>query len=649
MNRTKKTLLLSLVIICFLQAQPLAPFERGVNLSNWFQESSIQDVHFSRYTYDDFVDIQSLGVDVIRLPVNFHGMSSGDPDYILDPILLDFLDQIIDWTEELGLHLILDNHSFGSGGATTPAIHQPLSKIWPQLAEHFLDRDSSLYFEIKNEPWGITDFIWDTIQQSIVNLIRETDSNRTLIVGPSSWNSYNNLDEMMNYADDNLLYTFHFYDPFIFTHQGASWTDPSMEPLVGVPFPYGASAMPPVPPELVGTWVHSNMSSYSSQGNVAHMRSLLDIAASFRASRDVPIYCGEFGALNHNSDPDQRVEWYRATTQYLDSLNIGWTMWDYHGGFGLFERTSHGLFDHDLNIPLLEAMGFNTPPQTAFVRQADSVGFYIYDDFIGQNIFSDFNTDGLVTLYSSDNPRVGSYHLSWSQATQYERIGFNFSPDRDFSRFLRDEYILTCWIRGVGQPIGFDIRFIDTKNALPEDHPWRMTKTLSSSDMQWDGSWQYIQIPLSEFVETGSWDGTWYDPAGLFDWSDIDVLEFVAEHGDFGSSELSLDEIRIVDQTTAGLNEGIEIPTSLRLSQNFPNPFNPSTTIKYSLAESSFVRLSIYDLSGGLVETLVLEKKDAGAHTTTWNAGQGDIEAGIYFARLDVGTHSQVVKMILLK
>ena len=649
MKHLQTILILTILLILPLAGQPTTPFGRGINLSNWFQESSIQEVEFSKYTFDDFVDIQSLGVDVIRLPVNLHGMSSGDPDYILDPILLNFLDQIIDWTEELGLHLILDNHSFDSGGATTTAINQPLSKIWPQLAEHFLDRDSTLYFEIKNEPWGISDFIWDTIQQNIVNIIRQTDSNRTLIVGPSSWNSYNNLGAMMNYTDDNLIYTFHFYDPFIFTHQGASWTDPPMEPLTGVPFPYGSPAMPAVPSSLVGTWVQSNMASYATEGTVANMRSLIDIALAFSTSRNVPIYCGEFGVLNHNSDPAQRVEWYRETTQYLDSLNIGWTMWDYHGGFGVFERHSRGMFDHDLNIPLLEAIGFNTPPQTEFVAQADSVGFNIYDDFLAQQIRSDFNTDGMVNMYDTEDPRIGDYNLHWSQATQYERIGFNFSPDRDLSRLLSENYILTFWVKGTGSAVDFDIRFVDTKTDVPEDHPWRMTKTMFATDMVWDGTWQYIQIPLTSTVETGSWDDAWYEPLGLFDWSDIDGLNFVAEHGDFGTAELSLDEIRIVDPSTASLNEIQQVPSSFSVSQNFPNPFNPSTTIQYALAEKSFIQLTIYDLNGRIAETLVSERKGVGAYSIKWSTAGRGFEAGVYFARLDAGTQSNVIKMLLLK
>lgn len=631
----------------FLAAQVSTPFEKGVNLSNWFQESSIQEVDFSRYLYDDFVDIQSLGVDVIRLPVNFHGMSSGDPDYILDPILLDFLDQIIDWTEELGIHLILDNHSFDSGGATTPAINQPLSAIWPQLAEHFIDRDSTLYFEIKNEPWGISDFIWDTIQQNIVNIIRQTDSSRTLIVGPTSWNSYNNLDAMMNYNDDNLIYTFHFYDPFIFTHQGASWTDPSMEPLTGVPFPYGASPMPAVPSSLVGTWIQSNMASYSAEGTVAHLKSLIDIAVAFRTSRNVPIYCGEFGVLNHNADPDQRVDWYQATTQYLDSLGIGWTMWDYQGGFGLFERHSNEMFDHDLNLPLLSAMGFNSPPQTEYMSYTDSVGFYIYDDFVWQHIRTELQGD--VMLYSSEDPRVGKYSIVWTEAVQYEWLGFNFRPDKDLSRLLSENFVLTFWIKGTGAATAFDIRFMDSKTDVPEDHPWRMTKTISSTDITWDGNWQYVQIPLTEFVETGSWDGAWFDPEGLFDWTEIDELQVVAEHSGFGSSELSLDEIRIVDQGTASLTNQRAIPQVFALLQNYPNPFNPQTTIAYFLSENNFTEISIVDLKGRIVATLVSDNLEAGNHQVSWNAGSGMTATGLYFARITSGSHHQMIKMLYLK
>mgnify|MGYP002640374384 CR=1 FL=1 len=647
MRHTQFLLLLFTTLL--IQAQPATPFQRGVNLSNWLQKSSMQEVDFSRYTYEDFVDIHSLGVDVIRLPVNLHDMSSGAPDYIVDPMLLNFLDQIIDWTEALGLHLIIDNHSFDDGGETTIAVNQPLTAIWPQLTEHFIERDSTLYFEIKNEPFGISAIIWDTIQQNIVNLIRSIDTERTLIVGPTSWNGYNSLDEMLNYSDNNLIYTFHFYDPFIFTHQGASWTSPSMEPLHDIPFPFGAGSMPSCPPELIGTWIQSNMAGYSSEGTVGRMRELIDIAVAFRDDRNVPIYCGEFGVYMANSDNDHRVEWYREVTHYLDSLTIGWTMWDYHGGFGLFEPGGSNLFDHDLNIPLVDAMGFIVPPQSEYTFQPDTVGFSIYDDFIGRNISADFSTSGSIELFNQESPRMGNYCLRWSGAVQYDYASFDFNGYRDLTRLLDDDYVLAFWIKGLGAPTPFDVRFVDTKTDVPEDHPWRMTYTLDNAELNWDGEWQYIQIPLASMNETGSWDGAWFESEGLFDWTAIDNFQLVAERGAFNESQLWLDDIRIVDAITAHTDEFAESPKSFSLEQNYPNPFNPTTRINYHLNESTFARLTVYDLTGKVVDTLISGHQPAGNHSILWDAGIRGLDTGIYFARLDAGRQSSVIKLLFLK
>ena len=87
------------------------PFNRGVNLTNWLQSSNVRQIQFSKFTKQDFINIKSLGCDVIRLPINLHSMTSGEPNYTIDPLFYFFLDKIIDWAEELKLHLILDNHS----------------------------------------------------------------------------------------------------------------------------------------------------------------------------------------------------------------------------------------------------------------------------------------------------------------------------------------------------------------------------------------------------------------------------------------------------------------------------------------------------------------------------------------------------------
>jgi hypothetical protein len=90
-----------------------------------------------------------------------------------------------------------------------------------------------------------------------------------------------------------------------------------------------------------------------------------------------------------------------------------------------------------------------------------------------------------------------------------------------------------------------------------------------------------------------------------------------------------------------------EIPTSFSLAQNFPNPFNPTTTIQFSLPNSGDVTLKIYNLLGEEVKTLVEEYKDAGKHSVQFKAN--NLASGIYFYRLQAGNFVQTKKMIVLK
>ena len=101
----KKILILSLALLTALAAFSQAPFHKGVNLTNWFQSGGAHNIQFRKFTKKDFADIKSLGCDVIRLPINLHGMTLGAPDYIIDPLLFTFLDSTVLWAEELNIHL----------------------------------------------------------------------------------------------------------------------------------------------------------------------------------------------------------------------------------------------------------------------------------------------------------------------------------------------------------------------------------------------------------------------------------------------------------------------------------------------------------------------------------------------------------------
>jgi len=89
--------------------------------------------------------------------------------------------------------------------------------------------------------------------------------------------------------------------------------------------------------------------------------------------------------------------------------------------------------------------------------------------------------------------------------------------------------------------------------------------------------------------------------------------------------------------------------TEFRLEQNYPNPFNATTTIRYQLPKSAFVILSVYDISGRLMETLVNEHKNAGYYAVQWNTEH--VGSGIYLYRIDTGAGEfrEVRKCLVVK
>jgi endoglucanase len=467
--------------------------------------------------------------------------------------------------------LILDNHSFDPTVDTSPDIGDILVPVWTQMAQHYKDRSTYVYYEVLNEPHGVSDTTWNRIQQQVIDAIRAFDQTHTIIVGPAGWNSYNNLELMPEYEDDNLIYTFHFYDPFLFTHQGASWTDPSLEPLAGLPFPYYASNMLSCPPELQNTWVSTELANYRNTGFSDHVKELIDIAVDFQTTRNVPLLCGEFGVYMPNSNDESRLYWYSLVRSYLELKGIAWTMRDYKGDFGLFEHGTEELIDYDLDIPLVLALGFANLPQKI---RPDVNGFDFYLDDIGPNIIEPEQPGrGLLDLYSRENPASGYFCIHWTGVEQNKKVKFRFSPVKNLSALVDEGFAIHFWVRCDNPNARFDLGFLDTKTDEPNDHPWYMYYTVDGNIADWDGEWNHLQIPLNEFSELGSYDrwadGIWFDPVGAFDWAAIQQFTIVTQY-DLEGVDLYFDDIRVAEpDLTVDPNRPVSsIPTKVDLSAN---------------------------------------------------------------------------------
>ncbi len=541
--------MLTIVEYPIVKSEYPAPFSKGVNLSEWFQAPSDQAIPFTKFTRDTFVQLKELGVDTARLPINLHAFTSGDPDYTLSPLFLKLLDQVVDWAEEQEIYLILDNHSFNPVANTSERIGDVLIPVWTNMAEHFKNRSAFVIYEILNEPHGIQGAVWSKIQGQVIEAIRAVDTVHSIIVGGVNFNALSALSPLPEYPDTNLIYTFHFYDPYLFTHQGETWgSPPNLRNLKGLPFPSGAHDLPQLPSELRTTWVADNLKGqYQRDAKTETLAGALNKAAEFSNKRKVPVFCGEFGVYMINALAEDRVRWYDIVTNLLDERGIARTSWDYTGGFGVFKTPQGGNFYADLNADVVRAMGFNMPEQRELAKIRTS--FVLYDDFprSGASI-SAWGTedDTRVSLYEED-AADGAYSLLWENPDQYEAVFFTLPPTIDWA-YLKDEgYALRFKAKiESAQNVSFDMRFLDMERE--GSLPWRMRAAINSAVLPSDGAWHTVTIPLSSMNEGGAWVSAteaWLEPRGEFSWDAIDRLEFTAEQGSI-SGIIRFDSVEIV-------------------------------------------------------------------------------------------------------
>ena len=117
--------------------------------------------------------------------------------------------------------------------------------------------------------------------------------------------------------------------------------------------------------------------------------------------------------------------------------------------------------------------------------------------------------------------------------------------------------------------------------------------------------------------------------------------------GAAGTIDIGAYEYNLASDVLTGVTESLIAPASYALMQNFPNPFNPSTTISYALPEKASIVLSVYNQLGVKVAVLANGDKAAGTHSVQWNAG--NYASGVYFYELKTEKYSVIKKLILMK
>jgi endoglucanase len=312
-------------------------FMRGVNLGNYLEAPPGQDWG-AHYTGNDFVNIRNEGFDHVRLPVAWHYYTSAGPTYTISNSFFPKVDFLVTNALNRGLGVLLNIHHFDAFVSDPASNSNKFYAIWQQIAAYYSNAPPQLAFELLNEPNGAASTaVLNPIYAEAIRLIRLTNPNRQVFVGPSQWNSIPELSNLrLPDNDTNLIVTVHCYDPFLFTHQGATWagSDPA---TTGVLFP-GPPQVPLTPAPGISSWASNFIASYNSipsEGNPSSplaFRAKLQFARQWSDYYGRPVHVGEFGAYTV-AEPVSRARFYSEFRSIADSLGLGWAMWDWKAGF----------------------------------------------------------------------------------------------------------------------------------------------------------------------------------------------------------------------------------------------------------------------------------------------------------------------------
>lgn len=512
-----------------LQVKKTLPFSKGINLPGWLEYSRSNTMSFGK---KDFENIKSLGAEVLRLPVWFEVWNEGAPDYKISDDCWYYLDDAISWCEELGMYIIIDFHNDCNGASKTDSnIEKVIVKVWPQIAERYKNKSDYVIYEIMNEPHFKSGNIaadikkWGNIQGKALQLIREIDTKHYVIVGGADWNSLDSMLKLPEYADDKLIYNFHDYSPFVFTHQGAEWTD--LKRIKGVPFPYVKEKMPKAPKGATSSekWYLENYQNDSSEKTLV---APLNKAVEFANKRNAALMCNEYGVSLVYADPQERVNWYRIKSNWMDERSIVRISWDYTGSFGIFNSTSESRFPEDLNKPLLEAMKYKIPAgkSTSWFENANKTGDYtIFQNGLAAGLSTGaYNSNPKKSIVKID-PETKEQSLEFTEMASYGEFSINFGEACDFTELMNSDAKLEFMIKTTDKTLAIDVYFKDSeKNGFP----WRASKAVNSRNVSADGQWHLISVPLKKLTDMGGWSNAegWKNGQGKFDWTSIAHLVF---------------------------------------------------------------------------------------------------------------------------
>ena len=351
-----------------IAARRLSHLRQGINVSGWFAQvadpKGYTKEHFiSHTTSHDLALIKAMGFDHVRLSINPQPMfREGEADAIPTEYL-GYLDGAVHNILANGLAVILDIHpasEFKNRLAKDDGFVEQFGDFWRALAKHYGALDPNLvFFEILNEPESQDRYRWAGIQAKLAAAIREGAPQNTIIATGARWSADDDLLFLEPLRDANVIYSFHFYEPHIFTHQGANWGVDFWHFAHELAYPSTPESAERVAAEEPEAANRLYVMRYGfERWNGARIEAEISQVAAWARRHGVPVICDEFGVYRKYADANSRTAWLTDVRTSLERHGMGWTMWDYSGGFGVVTKTGSEIVPDE---PTPRALGLKAP------------------------------------------------------------------------------------------------------------------------------------------------------------------------------------------------------------------------------------------------------------------------------------------------
>ena len=309
---------------------------QGVNISLLEQYWASQQQLLTTDIRPMLESIAAAGFETVRLPVAFDYFMREGSTQLNEAILQKLHDTYMN-CRRLNLKLVIVYHYGKLTDQNRETESDRIVQIWKQVIQYLREFSSEkLFFELYNEPVTSAE-TWTLTANTIVKALRKEDHDRIFIIGGTNYNGINELLAMgkLPVDDGKILYTFHFYEPYVFTHQGAEWTKEKTY-MTGLPYPFRKRKMP----ELIGAAPDSEVikefERFPRESNYNYLYSRIKRIKADADKLNLPLICTETGVINL-ANAKSKSAYLRDITRLMQQFEIPTMLWDYNDKFGIFK------------------------------------------------------------------------------------------------------------------------------------------------------------------------------------------------------------------------------------------------------------------------------------------------------------------------